>query len=106
MGARENAVEKYLDTRITECGLGITRAWKKSNRDGVMDQIVFYNTGEQHFVEVKVAAPDGFRSSVQIREANRLRDTGATVTCVYGHTGVDNYIEDVLSAQRIEEEYR
>lgn len=106
MGVRENKVEKYLDERVTALG-GATRAWKKSNRDGVMDQIVIFpdnDPAEVHFVEVKTI--DGSRSVAQIREATRLRLLKCNVTCVYGHPGVDAYIQDVILDRPIKEHYR
>lgn len=67
---------------------GDTRKWVSPGRDGVPDQIVFYNS--PFFVEVKTA--DGELSTAQIREHKRLKGLGATVTTVYGHMGVDNLI--------------
>ena len=84
---------------------GDTRAWKKSNRMGVMDQIVFLPHGQQIFVEVKT--PDGRMSQPQQREAARLRGLNAQVTCVYGTTGVDEFIKDVVDfTKKIKDEYR
>ena len=70
---------------------------------------MFLSWGVQHFVEVKTT--DGELSSPQVREADRLRKTGAVVSCVYGHEGVDQYINDLVDLRLnkpiiIREKYR
>lgn len=107
MGVRENKVERYLDEQVRLNLGGETRAWKKSNRDGVPDQIVIYpdvEPTEIHFVEVKTT--DGEKSPTQIREQERLSELNCIVTTVYGSEGVDSYISDVLWGRPVKEEYR
>lgn len=88
MGARENKVEKYLDSEVKKLG-GITRKWVSPGRDGVPDRIVFV-CGEVWFVEVKTI--DGKLTSVQQREHDRLKAVHARVTTVYGEPGVDEFM--------------
>lgn len=88
MGVRENKVEKYLDEKIKALG-GITRKWVSPGRDGVPDRIVIVR-GIVVFVEVKTA--DGDVSPSQDREIRRLAESGARVTVVRGHDGVDKFI--------------
>lgn len=89
MGVRENKVETYLREQIKEHFNGDTRKWVSPGRDGVMDQICFVNP--EWFVEVKTT--DGVHKSHQKREAKRLIELGARVACVWGHAGVDKFIE-------------
>lgn len=103
MGTRENKVEKYLDTRITELG-GSTRKWVSPGRDGVPDRIVrvpWMEHGVAHFVEVKTI--DGKVSVPQQREHIRLIEDGYIVVIVFGEQGVDEYIELLLSTSPIPE---
>lgn len=89
MGVRENKVETYLRDQIKLHFNGDTRKWVSPGRDGVMDQICFINP--EWFVEVKTI--DGDHEDYQIREANRLIKLGARVAVVWGHAGVDKFIE-------------
>ena len=93
MGVRENKVEKYLDDEVKKLG-GITRKWVSPGRDGVPDRIVIV-AGVVTFVEVKTTG-DGKLSTVQEREHRRLRDSGARVTTVHGHAGVDAFLLDIF----------
>lgn len=108
MGVRENKVENYLQQQVQELLAGDTRAWKKSNRDGVPDQIVIIphvgRVTEIHFVEAKTS--DGALSPEQEREHMRMRGMGMVVTTVYGHKGVNAYIEDAYWEKPIKKEYR
>ena len=92
MGARENKVEKYLDSEVAKLG-GLTRKWTSPGRDGVPDRICIIK-GTVWFVEVKTS--DGKLTSTQEREHDRLREAGALVHTVYGEPEVDLFIE-VLS---------
>lgn len=92
MGARENKVEKYLDSEVTKLG-GLTRKWVSPGRDGIPDRICIIN-GTVWFVEVKTS--DGKLTPTQKREHDRLRAAGALVHTVYGESEVDTFIE-VLS---------
>lgn len=89
VGVRENKVEKYLDEQVKLVG-GLTRKWVSPMQDGVPDRIVIVE-GVVWFVEVKTL--DGVLSSPQIREQQRLKDSGVNVTTVYGKTGVDKFME-------------
>ena len=89
MGKRENKVETYLNEQVELIG-GITRKWVSPGRAGVTDRIVIVR-GSVRFVEVKTR--DGVLKPHQDREHNRLRKAGANVTTVYGHAGVDEFIE-------------
>lgn len=88
MGARENKVEKYLDSEVKKLG-GLTRKWVSPGRDGVPDRIVV-TRDIVCFVEVKTI--DGELTSVQVREHKRLIDTGGRVFTVYGEPGVDEFM--------------
>ncbi len=101
MGVRENKVEKYLRDQIKLIG-GDTRKWVSPGRDGVPDQIVLiFHT--VFFVEVKTA--DGDFEPGQVREHDRLRELGATVCTVYGHTGVDSMVKDLKLFGRVMVKY-
>ena len=103
MGIRENKVETYLDTEVKKMS-GITRKWVSPGRDGVPDRIVFVQ-GDLIFVEIKTV--DGTLSPVQRREHVRLRDHDAQVVTVYGSSGVDAFLTDVvLTMPRYADEYR
>jgi len=91
MGARENKVEKYLDSEIIKLG-GITRKWVSPGRDGVPDRICIVR-GAVWFVEVKTV--DGVLSPEQMREHERLIGSGATVRTLYGKDDVDKLIQDI-----------
>lgn len=91
MGIREAKVERYLDQCVRSIG-GLTRKWVSPGVDGVPDRIVIAG-GKVWFVEVKTS--DGVLSDAQKREHIRLRDAGANVTTVYGHAGVDEFIERI-----------
>lgn len=93
MGIRENKVETYLDQQVGEWLGGITRKWVSPGRVGVPDRIVLAQ-GRTWFVEIKT--DDGKLSVPQEREIERLRAAGADVTVVYGHTGVDDFINAAL----------
>lgn len=88
MGARENKVEKYLDSEVKKLG-GLTRKWVSPGRDGVPDRICIIK-GEVWFVEVKTT--DGVLTHVQDREHKRLRKCGANVTTVHGATEVNDFV--------------
>lgn len=88
MGARENKVEKYLDSEVKKLG-GLTRKFTSPGRDGVPDRIVIID-GKVWFIEVKTS--DGILSPTQIRERDRLRGAGANVHTVYGEDEVDQFI--------------
>ena len=94
LGARENKVETYLDSEVEKHG-GITRKWVSPGRAGVPDRIVFYQ-GAVFFVEAKTT--DGKTSSAQRREMSRLEFHGARCFVVYGHSGVDAFIEIMVNA--------
>lgn len=118
MGVRENKVEKYLDEQVRLKLGGETRAWKKSNRDGVMDQIVILPPTDEleqtfhplngnaviHFVEVKTI--DGDVSPAQNRESRRMRKLSCNVTRVWSYEGVDAYIQAVLNNEVLKENYQ
>ena len=108
MGIRENKVEVYLAEKVEQHLGGQTRAWKKSNRDGVPDQIVFIPVvGKDpriHFAEVKTT--DGDLSVAQVNEHRRLRGMGVIVTTIYGNSGVNKYINDAYWELPIKSEYR
>lgn len=91
MGVRENKVETYLNAEIIKLG-GISRKWVSPGRDGVPDRICVVR-GAVWFVEVKTV--DGYLSPEQIREQDRLIESGATVRTVYGKEGVDNLIQEI-----------
>lgn len=91
MGARENKVEKYLDSEVKKLG-GLTRKWTCPGHDGVPDRIVITPLCTV-FVEVKTV--DGKRSSVQIREQTRLKEAGGLVYTVFGEKDVDRLIESL-----------
>lgn len=91
MAARENKVERYLDSEILKLG-GITRKWVSPGVNGVPDRIVIVN-GLVWFVEVKTV--DGRLSPWQKREIERLNDHGVAALVVYGVEGVDEFIQDV-----------
>lgn len=99
MGIRENKVEKYLDEEVKKLG-GITRKWVSPGCDGVPDRIVIVD-GIIEFVEAKTV--EGKLSVRQTREIDELTCNGAKCHVVYGHTGVDAYINR-LKAQLIERE--
>ena len=92
MGARENKVEKYLDSEVTKLG-GLTRKWVSPGRDGVPDRICIIDS-TVWFVEIKTV--DGKLTSIQEREHDRLRTAGDLVHTVDGEAEVDAFIE-VLS---------
>lgn len=89
MGAKENKVERYLHTEVTKRG-GTTRKWVAPGVAGVPDRVVIV-FGVVLFVEVKTI--DGKLSAVQKREHERLAAAGAMVTTVYGHEGVDKFVD-------------
>ncbi len=91
MAARENKVERYLDSEVMKLG-GITRKWVSPGVNGVPDRIVIVN-GLVWFVEVKTV--DGRLSPWQVREIDRLRDHGVNALVVYGVEGVDEFIKEV-----------
>jgi len=92
MGVREAKVEQYLDKCVRALD-GLTRKWVSPGVDGVPDRIVVVG-GVVWMVEVKTS--DGVLSDCQKREHIRLKDAGANVTTVYGHEGVDEFIERVM----------
>lgn len=92
MGARENKVETYLDDCVTKLG-GITRKWVSPGYDGVPDRIVILK-GAVWFVEVKVTG--GIYGPGQEREHARLRTAGMNVCTVYGRSGVDEFMKEVM----------
>jgi hypothetical protein len=96
MAARENKVERYLDSEIMKLG-GITRKWVSPGVNGVPDRIVIVN-GLVWFVEVKTI--DGRLSPWQKREIDRLRDHGVSALVVYGVEGVDEFIKEVRETLR------
>lgn len=100
MGVRENKVERYLDKQVKLLG-GDTRKWVSPGRDGVPDRIVFLD-GRVMFVEVKTVS--GVTSTAQYREHDKLRALGASVTSVFGDSGVDAFISDIYS-HKLENKY-
>ena len=88
MGARENKVEKYLDSEVKKLG-GVTRKWVSPGRDGVPDRIVIIK-GTVRFVEVKTS--EGKLTVRQQREHDQLRAAGARVHTVYGQSSVDMFL--------------
>lgn len=95
MGVRENKIETYLHDSIAAIG-GTTRKWTSPGRSGVPDRIVITPAGVW-LVEVKTT--DGRVSPDQEREHQRLRGAGGRVRVVFGHHGVDRFIEEVKNAQ-------
>lgn len=91
MPNRESKIEKYLHDEVERLG-GTSRKWVSPGRAGVPDRIVFYKS-KVFFVEIKTV--DGAVSQVQVREIDRLRSFGADVSVVYGHEGVDNFINTI-----------
>ena len=89
MGIRERKVETALDEAVTAIG-GITRKWTSPGRPGVPDRIVIYR-GRVIFAEIKTT--DGHLSGAQKREHQRLDAAGAEVATVYGHAGVQEFVE-------------
>ncbi len=95
MGVRENKIETYFKEKVKLELQGIARKWKCSGVDGVPDQIPVWPAAPgQVFVEIKTST--GTKSPAQTREQDRLRDAGALVFTVYGHSGVENFIRAAL----------
>ena len=91
MGKRENDVETYFDQMVATCLEGVTRKWVCPTVDGVPDRIpIWPNSPGQVFVEVKTI--DGTSESWQEREHVRLREAGALVFVVWGHSGVSSFM--------------
>ncbi len=107
MGVRENKIETYLDKQVKSKLKGMTRKWENNNFS-VPDRIIIISTVVFHirmgviFTEVKTV--DGELTSLQKREQKRLRDSTAIVCTVYGNTGVDKLINDLLTYGYLEEE--
>ena len=98
MGVRENNVETYFKAHVEKHLKGFSRKWKCPGHDGVPDQIPMWpGSPAKLYVEIKTA--DGKLTSVQEREHDRLRDVGAIVFTVYGHSGVDLFIRFALSGK-------
>lgn len=91
----ESKVERRLDQLVRAIG-GITRKWCSPSHVGVPDRIVILK-GRVIFVEVKTYT--GKLSSAQIREHQRLRDNGAEVRVVYGDSGVDELIMELMGSR-------
>ena len=89
MGVRERKIETALNVAVTAIG-GLTRKWVSPGRPGVPDRIVIYR-GRVIFAEIKTE--DGRLSGAQEREHQRLRAAGAQVVTVYGHAGVQEFME-------------
>lgn len=94
VGARENKVENYLKDNVELHG-GMCMKWVSPGLKGVPDRIVVYQ-GDVYFVEVKTV--DGVLDKTQSRVINRLRFVGAKCFIVYGHEGVDAFIETMVDA--------
>lgn len=93
MAARENKVERYLDTQVKKWLGGTTRKWVSPGVDGVPDRLVIVS-GKVVMVEVKTL--DGKLSPMQEREHDRLREHGMEPITVYGEEGVDRFINMML----------
>lgn len=102
MGTRENKIETYLDDEVKRVFGGVTRKWVSPGQDGVPDRILFIPLSPAIFVEVKTT--DGRLSGSQIREHERLRETGtiSIFTTVHGHKGVDTLIKNLAYKLGIE----
>lgn len=96
MGVRENDVENYLHEQVEKLG-GTTRKWTSPGRSGVPDRIVIIG-GDVLFIEVKTES--GKLSGAQMREMSRLQEHKAMVGVVYGHKGVDRFIQSTLIGER------
>lgn len=90
MGTRENKVETYLNDRVIQIG-GITEKWGMNKNP---DRIVIVK-GAVLFVEVKTE--DGNFQPGQERKHERLKKHGALVFTVYGHAGVDLFINGLIN---------
>jgi len=93
MGKAENEIETYLDKQVRVLG-GFTRKFGYIGRRGGADRIVFL-FGQIMLVEVKTI--HGTESALQTVERRRIRASGARAHCVYGRTGVDEWIRDIYS---------
>ena len=107
----ESKVESRLDRMVRAIG-GITRKWTSPSHVGVPDRIVINRITVAEMIEkLKKMPPDapfadiyltevktdtGKLSSPQIREHARLRDHGAEVRVVYGDSGVDELIKELM----------
>lgn len=95
MGVRENKVERYLDEQVKSLG-GVTRKFTSPGHDGVADRLCFLPGGLLWLVEVKT--DEGRESPQQARERDRMLDLGFRSRIVYGHSGVDLFLEEVIVA--------
>lgn len=111
MSNNESDVEKHLRKLVVEKG-GLVRKWVSPHHVGVPDDIVIntITVGEMidqlkqrdpgevfadiSFVEVKTHI--GKLSSMQEREAVRLRAHGAKVHVVYGRKGVELFVDEFI----------
>lgn len=89
----EKPVEEHLKKRVKELG-GRAMKFVSPSFRGRPDQIVLLY-GLLVFVEVK--KDTGELSPLQVHEISKLEKHGANVTVVYGKTGVDAFIEDLIS---------
>lgn len=93
MTTRESATETRL-TRAAKLAGALTFKLAPTTA-GIPDRIVVWPTGVVDFVEVK--AEDGKLSPIQHRRIRDLRERGANVHVVYGHAGVDAYVDARLA---------
>ena len=88
MTPRESATETRLTRAVVRAG-ALTYKLAPTTA-GIPDRIIVWPIGAVDFVEVK--AEDGRLSPIQRRRISELRENGASVHVVYGHSGVDDYV--------------
>ena len=93
MTPRESATETRLTRAVRRSG-ALTLKLAPTTA-GIPDRIVVWPNGVVDFVEVK--AEDGRLSPIQRHRISDLRENGANAFVVYGHDGVDDYVDARLA---------
>ena len=93
MTPRESATETRLTRAVRRAG-ALTLKLAPTTA-GIPDRIVVWPNGVVDFVEVK--AEDGRLSPIQRHRISDLRENGANAFVVYGHDGVDDYVDARLA---------
>lgn len=95
--ARESKVENYLKDKVKAMG-GLAFKFQSPSRRGAPDQMIIMD-GSTYYVEVKTYR--GSLSKLQRTFHHKLRKNGAKVFTVYGHSGVDDLVYEVLAPKAL-----
>lgn len=98
----EASIEAYFNKTIRQFG-GIPIKLAPTQK-GLPDRLILMPLGRSYLVELKTYR--GTRSAMQIFWHSRVADLGHEVYTIYGRTGIDDWVREVLGIELLRKKSR